>query len=83
MAVEAALRNPNVMLEITQTNVTNRIIEYMVREAGAGRVLFGTDQPLRDPAPQLGWVAYARCSYEEKRKILGLNMRRIIKRVRT
>ncbi len=80
--VGVALRNPNVYLEITQTNVTLGVIEFMVRHVGAERVLFGTDQPMRDPIPQFGWVAYSHCTPEEKRKIFGLNMRRLIKRVR-
>jgi predicted TIM-barrel fold metal-dependent hydrolase len=80
--IEAAVRFPNVVLEITLTSVTYKVIEYMVEHAGAERVLFGTDQPMRDPIPQFGWVAYSHCSYEEKKKIFGLNMKRIIERVR-
>ncbi len=80
--IEAARKFPNVYLEITLTSVTYRVIEYMVREIGADRVLFGTDQPMRDPLPQFGWVAYAHCSYEDKKKILGENMMKIINKVR-
>jgi predicted TIM-barrel fold metal-dependent hydrolase len=74
--------HPNVVLEITLTSVTFRVIEFMVREVGAEKVLFGTDQPMRDPIPQFGWMAYTRCSYEDKKKMFGLNMRRILRRVR-
>ena len=35
---------------------------------------------MRDPRPQLGWVAYANISYEDKKKILGENMEGILKR---
>jgi hypothetical protein len=37
---------------------------------------------MRDPIPQFGWMAYTRCSYEDKKKMFGLNMRRILRRVR-
>jgi predicted TIM-barrel fold metal-dependent hydrolase len=82
LGVEMARANPNVVLEITLTAVTYRVIEYMVREIGADRVLFGTDQPMRDPIPQFGWMAYSHCTPAEKRKMFGLNMQRIIRRVR-
>ncbi len=49
----------------------------MVHEAGADRVLFGTDLPFLDPRPQLGRVAFAKISDDEKRLILGLNASRI------
>jgi predicted TIM-barrel fold metal-dependent hydrolase len=80
--LEAALKFPNVFLEITFTSVTYRVIEFMVKHAGAERVLFGTDQPMRDPIPQFGWMAYSHCTTEEKKKMLGLNMEKIIARVR-
>ncbi|MBI3579695.1 MAG: amidohydrolase family protein [Ignavibacteriales bacterium] len=82
LAIEAAQNNPNVFLEITLTSVTYRVIEFMVRHVGADRVLFGTDQPMRDPIPQFGWMAYSHCSFEEKKKMFGLNMQKIIKRVK-
>ena len=82
LAIEIALKNPNVYLEITLTAVTYRVIEFMVRHVGADRVLFGTDQPMRDPIPQFGWMAYAHCTFNEKKKMFGLNMKKIIQRVR-
>jgi len=82
LAIEIAQKNPNVYLEITLTAVTYGVIEFMVKHVGADRVLFGTDQPMRDPIPQFGWMAYAHSTFEEKKKMFGLNMRRIINRVR-
>ena len=73
-----AKRRNNVFMEITYTNVTFGSIEYMVREAGVERVIFGTDFPMRDPHPQLGWVAYAKLTEEEKRQILAGNINRIL-----
>ena len=79
--VALAKQNDNVFLEITYTASTRGSIEYMVREVGSPRVLFGTDLPMRDPAPQLAWVAYAEISMEDKVNILGENMHRIVERV--
>lgn len=73
-------KRENVFLEITYTTMTNRIIEYMVDEVGADKVLFGTDMPMRDPAPQLAWVCYARISVQDKKKILGENILKLIDR---
>jgi predicted TIM-barrel fold metal-dependent hydrolase len=46
-------------------------VEYLVREMGRDRVLFGTDCVMRDAAPQLGWAAWARIPIEDKRMVLG------------
>jgi predicted TIM-barrel fold metal-dependent hydrolase len=81
-AIEVAKQRKNVYLEITLTAVTYGVIEFMVEELGADRVVFGTDQPLRDPIPQFGWVAYTRLPEKDKRKIFGENMRTIIARCR-
>jgi len=81
-AIEVAVKHPNVFLEITLTSVTYRVIEFMVDHVGADRVLFGTDQPMRDPIPQFGWMAYSHCTPEEKKKMFGLNMQKILKRVK-
>jgi len=78
--IKVIKKRENVYLEITYTALTNGVIEYMVEEVGADRVIFGTDMPMRDPAPQLAWVCYARISMEEKRKILGLNIKKLMER---
>jgi predicted TIM-barrel fold metal-dependent hydrolase len=73
---------PNVFLEVTLTPVCHRVIELLVELAGADRVLFGTDSPMRDPIPQFGWVTYARLTHEQKRLVLGENMAQILERCR-
>jgi Predicted metal-dependent hydrolase of the TIM-barrel fold len=78
--IAAAKKCDNIFLEITYTALTNGVIEFMVDEVGADRVLFGSDMPMRDPAPQLAWVCYARISEEDKKKILGKNMKKIMER---
>jgi predicted TIM-barrel fold metal-dependent hydrolase len=76
---ELVKRHPNVYAELTLTPVTNGVIEWLVGEVGADRVLFGTDAPMRDPRPQLGWVLYTRLPEADKRLILGENFRRVLR----
>jgi predicted TIM-barrel fold metal-dependent hydrolase len=78
-AIAAAQENPNVYLETCSTFRTPGVIEQLVNEAGAERVLFGSDSPLMDPRPQMGKIITADIPDEAKRKILGENARRILR----
>jgi predicted TIM-barrel fold metal-dependent hydrolase len=79
--VAAAVQShPNIMAELTYTTVCNGLIEWLCRTIGADRVLFGTDSPMRDPRPQVGWCVYTRLNCDDKKKILGGNFARILKR---
>lgn len=80
MAIACAQKNPNVCLEITLTPVTFGIIDYLVENVGADRIVYGSDLPMRDPRQQLGWVIYSRLSEEDKAKVLGKNALRIVKK---
>jgi hypothetical protein len=77
-AIAAAQANPNVYLETCSTYRTPGVIEQLVDEAGAERVLFGSDSPLMDPRPQLGKIITADIPNEVKRKILGENARHLL-----
>jgi len=55
------------------------VVEFLVDRAGADRVLFGTDAPMRDPRPQASWVAFTRLPEADKRKILGGNFAGILR----
>ena len=77
-----ALKHPNIVCEITLTPVTNGAIELLVRKLGPKRVLFGTDAPMRDPRPQLGWAVHAAISRDEKAAVLGGSFAAILKRCR-
>jgi predicted TIM-barrel fold metal-dependent hydrolase len=79
-AIEVAQRWPNVYLETCISRSPFGAIEWLVREVGAERVVFGTDQPFVDPRPQLGRVAFAKLSDAEKALILGGNARRLLDR---
>lgn len=74
----AARRHDNVVVDITYTNTGRGIVELLVKEAGEDKVLYGSDMPMRDPAPQLGWVCYADLPVETKKKILCGNIKRIM-----
>lgn len=78
--VQVANQFPNVMAELTLTPVTNGVIEWLCSQIGPDRVLFGTDAPMRDPRPQLGWCVFTRLSLDDKKKILGGNFARILRR---
>ena len=75
-----AKKHDNVYLQLTYTSVPEGVIEYLCAEGLAHKTLYGTDAPMRDPRPQLGWVAFANISVAEKKLILGENMQRIADR---
>ena len=78
-AVELAQQVPNIYLDITLSMCPARQIEFFVQEVGSERVLFGTDNPFLDPRPQIGRVALAKISPEDKANIFGRNARRLVR----
>jgi len=68
----------NLYLDTASSQPHVGMIEKFVRKAGAGRVLFGSDVPVLEPAAQLGRIAYAKITDQEKEKILGLNMKALL-----
>ena len=81
-AAEMVNTYPSVDAQLTFTNVINGVIEYLVEQCGADRVLFGTDSPMRDPRPQASWVVFTRLREEQKRQVLGGTFRKVLDRVR-
>jgi len=79
--IPLAVEFDNVYLEINYTSVPYGMISHLVRNAPLGKILFGTDTPMRDPAPIVGWVVYDHISDEERAKVLGGNFRRIIEKM--
>jgi len=77
-AIEVAKKHKNIYLDIASSQPHFGILERFVNEVGAERVLFGTDVPFLEPACQIGKVAFARITENQKRQILGLNMRNLL-----
>ena len=78
----AVSRSANFMMEITLTPVNLGIIDYLVENTSPDRVMYGSDLPMRDPRPQLGWAVFSRLKLEEKLKVLGGNAKRLLDRIR-
>jgi predicted TIM-barrel fold metal-dependent hydrolase len=78
-AVDLARRYPNVYLDLSGDVYSFNLIEWLVAQAGADRILFGTDVNWMDPRTHLGRVLDAGISTQEKALILGENACRIFK----
>jgi len=68
---------PNLRLELSGLWLF-RAVEFLCREFGADRLLFGTRLPIRDPSCSLGMVNYAMISEEEKEMVAGKNLARLM-----
>ncbi|MFQ6097867.1 MAG: amidohydrolase family protein [Armatimonadota bacterium] len=69
----------NVHFDITGYPMHRQAIENLVNAVGADRVLFGSDIAWLNLPYELGAVLYAKISDEDREKILGLNMARILR----
>ena len=78
-AIAVALSHPNVYLETCSTFRAPGVIEQLVEEAGAGRVVYGSDMPLMDPRSQIGKIITARIPEAAKRLVLGANACRLLR----
>jgi len=77
-AVELAQKTANIFLDLTLSMCPARQVEFFVREVGSERVLFGTDSPFLDPRPQVGRIALAEITQQDRINIFGANARRHI-----
>jgi len=77
-AVEIAETLPNVFLDLTLSMIPARQVEFFVREIGADRVIFGTDNPFIDPRPQIGRLCLADIAQDDRVKIMGGNVRKYV-----
>ncbi|MEN6316299.1 MAG: amidohydrolase family protein [Clostridiaceae bacterium] len=78
LAVELANRYSNIVLDITGSWHYEGMIEFMVREAGEDRVVFGSDAVFLDIFPAIGRVGMAGIPRQAKEKVFGLNMKRVL-----
>ena len=80
ICVKLAKKYQNIYLD-TSGNATPRqgIIKKMVKEIGANKIIFGSDWTFFDLPWALGPLLYAKISDEDKKRILGENLARILK----
>ncbi len=77
-AVALARDFPNVYLELTAVFDDRGVIEKFVREAGAERLLFGTDLPWFDPHHAIGVLLSAEITDEDRHAICHRNAERLL-----
>lgn len=77
-AIEIALRNPTVVLEICGSYNHRVYLERMVAAVGADRVAFGSDFPFMDIRPSLGRLAFAALSDQERALVAGGTIDRLL-----
>lgn len=81
-AIDVINRHKNIYADIAVSESREGNVEWLVREVGSKKILFGTDMPFMDPRGTFARTAMAEISEEEKRDILGLNMQKILKKGR-
>ncbi len=72
--IAAAQKNNNLYLDLACSYPYFGIIEKLVSEVGAEKIVFGSDMPILDASVTLGRLLYAKISDEQKKRILGQNM---------
>lgn len=77
-AIEVAKETSNTYLDISGSQCHRTAIELCVAEAGAERVVFGSDMPYLEAAVQLGRVLTAQIPDAAKEAILRHNFSRIL-----
>lgn len=80
-SVRVARDYPNVYLELTAAYAPGGVIEFMVKEAGSEKIVFGTDLPWFDPHYGIGCVVFSHISEEDRHNILHRNAERLLGRV--
>ena len=76
-ALAIMAENPNIVLE-THAMTALGALETAVGKVGADRVIFGSGAPILSVTASLSYVLSAELSDEDKAKILGGNIRRIL-----
>jgi predicted TIM-barrel fold metal-dependent hydrolase len=69
----------NVSVDTSGGWYDTEMVEYAVRHMGADRVLYGSDYPGRDYAPQVGRVTGAKLSNRDRERILWRNAATVLR----
>lgn len=72
-------KHSNVSLDTSGSPPVSGLVEYAVDKLGAGRVLFGSDFPVRDFGCQLGRIEGASLSEWDREMLLWKNAARLLK----
>jgi uncharacterized protein len=75
--LDEARRTPNLYLELTYSGGTPWLVERLVREVGAERIVWGSDTILFAASHQVGKVVFAEIPESAKRAMLTGNARRL------
>lgn len=79
-SIEVAKHHSNLYLDTSGFGFTGvERVKMAVKEVGADRILFGSDWTYLNQAWGMGFILYAKISDEDKRKILGGNISRLLK----
>ena len=78
-AVDIINRRENIYADIAVSESREGNVEWLVREIGSKKLLFGSDMPTMDPRGTFTRLAMAEISEDEKRDVFGLNMQKILK----
>jgi hypothetical protein len=75
--IDAAKRCPNLYLDLTYSREHTNMIEHIVEQVGAERVVWGADVPCFSMSHQISKILFARIPDADKRKILYDNAARL------
>jgi len=75
--VELMKRYPNVFADISGYVYNNKLVEYLVKEVGSTRILYGSDGFWIDWRTQLGMVLGANITFSDKENIFYKNAQEI------
>ena len=81
-AIDMAGRHPNVYLD-TGATVLTRYLEQAVKELGAGKIIFGSDEPEVDCRLEIFKVRVLKLPKEQEQMILGGNLARLLGKYRS
>lgn len=81
-AIGVAAEHELVYLEISAMGRFYGVLEYIVRHLGPDKVVFGSDAPFHDWTAEVAHVACAKLADDDKAKIFGGTMRRLLEESR-
>lgn len=78
-AIDVINRRANIFADLAVSRNWERNVEWLAAEVGSGKLLFGSDIPFFSQIPTIARIAMAEIGEDDKKNILGLNMKRILK----